>query len=1717
MKEDIVIKHIFYLNRMNFIPMAMIILLIANQAVLSQPADSPWPMDGHDAQHTYQSQYPGPPYGNVKWKYEVGVKSDPVIGHDGTIYCASTDSCLYAIDSEGNFLWKYHTYSEISGSPAIDDDGTIYICVKDSLLFALYMDGTEKWRYKAGGMLLSSPVIDTEGIIYFGSNDKYLYALYQNGALKWKFEAENRITSSPSIGQAGNIYLFAYEKVYAINASGVEDWNNDLRSEIKSLAIGTNGPICQIYYGSLFTFNTDGSDNCLFGIGSGQASTPLAIGPDGTFYFGTGSVSSTTSQFLRAVDENGTIKWSYKKFIYNSPVIDVNGAIYFYSRNQLLALNDQGQEIWSFHLEEAFTTSPIIGYDQCMYIGSQNYLYCISRSTEPTIAISDSTLYFAKVKEGNSSHQEIVIYNRGSEPLQITNIVFSSPDFNTSNNSFSIDVDSSQILDIVFEPSIIDAKNDSMQIFSNDPDTPSLNVSLVYSHYSLSDGSWPKLYQNIQNTGYTPVESYAQAELKWKKKVYYAKYLSPIIGGGDSTIYLNLSAYKPDGSFKWRNNYNSSLTPIIGSDETLYFIYTWTDCLYSLNKGSTINRYNNVPEVTFSPTIDEGGSILVGTSTLYSVNIDGTIRWTYETGRTIKTTPAIYNGCIYFGSTDQYLYAISANGKLKWKYYTGSWNPSSPTVDSNGTVYFGATVPSRLYALNPDGSLKWYFSAPGGIESSPSIDKNGNIYFTSNDHILFAVDKNGSEKWRFEMGDSDRDDEWSSPAITSNGLIFVGSNDHYIYALDTLGNVQWKYKTGDAIFSSPAVDSEGNVYINSSDDYLYAFGQAVRPAPISDISIVNISSSSVTLSWTATGDDSLEGTASAYDLRYSETEITEENWESADQVSNPPSPSQSGVLQYFTINNLLPSSQYYFAIKAADEGNNWSNLSNVEFTMTDDTSAYEIFYNELANQGISIDMGSMILDSESNPCFVSYGNQNITIVSGIEGSGNAQSINLDTSVDKLSCVMGTDDNPYILYESEDFLILKYIDNFIWQTDTVVLQNIQEYSQPKIQSNGFPCFSYYDPVSHDLMYAIYDGLNWQTEMVDTTGDVGRASSLFVDRNGHPHISYYDVTQKKIKYAFYDGSSWHSLIVNSEPVKRNTKIIVDADNGVHIVYCSYTETCDFMDSGFCIIDGPDVPNLKYAYYNGQSWSYEDIEPSVDLEFNLFLNAEGNPCVQYYKGQRECINNVPFLGCMKTAVKPKSTYLACKKSNTWIKSQLWNAYHPGTYVMDTHSILHHCWITDGTLVYAQYNGTTWNDTQIIQHQEIVGRYNSIQIDAEDHLHISYYNESLGNLEYSCFSNGSWQSETVDTSGIVGQYSSLDVDQNRNPHICYYDETSHDMKYGYHDGSVWQIEKIDTTSDVGKYSVIKMNSENKAQIIYSDVSNSKLKYAIQNESSWDITVIDSSSTVESYSSLDLNGNDLPYIGYYDFNKKQMKCAFYNGYAWTVQIVDSVLQSFRDCSVDINRSGEPGICYISNGLLKYAIIEDSKWQSEVIAYENITTCDLQFFSGVPYICYSTSAGDVKCSVYNGQHWCVYNLNIKSNDFSFVIDESGALHCSYYDIENNDLKYIKFMINVDIQTSVDHQTALPVAFNLSQNYPNPFNPITNLRFDLPTQSKVKLMIYNVLGQKVRTLMDETREAGFYTVQWNGSDDFGRAVSTGVYLCRMQAGVYVKTVKVMMLR
>ncbi len=94
----------------------------------------------------------------------------------------------------------------------------------------------------------------------------------------------------------------------------------------------------------------------------------------------------------------------------------------------------------------------------------------------------------------------------------------------------------------------------------------------------------------------------------------------------------------------------------------------------------------------------------------------------------------------------------------------------------------------------------------------------------------------------------------------------------------------------------------------------------------------------------------------------------------------------------------------------------------------------------------------------------------------------------------------------------------------------------------------------------------------------------------------------------------------------------------------------------------------------------------------------------------------------------------------------------------------------------------------------------------------------------------------------------------------------------------------------------------------------------------------------------------------------------------------------------------------------------------------------------------------------------------------------------------------------------------PNDYTLEQNYPNPFNPTTSIRFSLPLQKKISIVVYDVLGNEVKTLINgQEFEKGSYEVTWDGTNNIGNTVASGQYIYTMKYGNFSKSLKMTLLK
>lgn len=225
----------------------------------------------------------------------------------------------------------------------------------------------------------------------------------------------------------------------------------------------------------------------------------------------------------------------------------------------------------------------------------------------------------------------------------------------------------------------------------------------------------------------------------------------------------------------------------------------------------------------------------------------GQQKWKFQTTGPVNSSPAVADETVYFTSFDGGFYAVeAATGTRKWRFSTeyerrfqakglhgfrprtqiipDTWDTftSSPAV-FNGRVYFGSGD-GNIYALDAKtGLLQWKFETKDIVHASPAI-ANNTVYIGSWDGSLYALDtETGAEKWRFKAGEDPINYNqigFQSSPIVVDGTIYVGCRDAHLYAIDAAtGRKKWDYYTAKTWVSATPTVRDGLVYINASRFY----------------------------------------------------------------------------------------------------------------------------------------------------------------------------------------------------------------------------------------------------------------------------------------------------------------------------------------------------------------------------------------------------------------------------------------------------------------------------------------------------------------------------------------------------------------------------------------------------------------------------------------------------------------------------------------------------------------------------------------------------------------------------------------------------------------------------------------------------------------------------------------------------------------------------------
>jgi len=282
----------------------------------------------------------------------------------------------------------------------------------------------------------------------------------------------------------------------------------------------------------------------------------------------------------------------------------------------------------------------------------------------------------------------------------------------------------------------------------------------------------------------------------------------------------------------------------------------------------------------------------------------------------------------------------------------------------------------------------------------------------------------------------------------------------------------------------------------------------------------------------------------------------------------------------------------------------------------------------------------------------------------------------------------------------------------------------------------------------------------------------------------------------------------------------------------------------------------------------------------------------------------------------------------------------------------------------------------------------------------------------------------------------------------------------------------------------------------------------------SWEDFVITTADGYPRSIVLNPHNRSVLYIAGQNGNKGAVFKSTDGGENWNLLYESSTVSEFKSIVIDATDTstlyiaGDSGIDRSKNG---------------GVTWENISDIScISLCTGKNGVIYSTGNDKIMISSDNDETWDYYQIdsNVRIIEKCLAVDEKNNI--VYVGTEDKGVLALQLDTGTRVKENIEREVI--AGFKLLYNYPNPFNQETGIRFQVSGfrdqglgNVRVKLAIYNILGQHVRTLVDEEKPEGTYRVYWNGRDKNGQAVPSGVYFYRLQAGDFSEVKKMILLK
>lgn len=1084
------------------------------------------------------------------------------------------------------------------------------------------------------------------------------------------------------------------------------------------------------------------------------------------------------------------------------------------------------------------------------------------------------------------------------------------------------------------------------------------------------------------------------------------------------------------------------------------------------------------------PAIGSDGTIYLMSDKFTALNPNGTVQWEYDNHINVieGASPAVNNdGTVIIpirAAGHNLLFAFRPDRTIKWQRSLGSNgnSHSSPAITSDGTIYVGSSrgfgSSDSLYAIDPDGSIRWRFGTGGEINSSPAVGLDGTIYFAAKDGYLYAAHPDGTLKWKSSFGDTP-----SSPTIGPDGTIYCGTSNNLsggaLHAFTPQGDLAWKNSTGAFGFglSSPTIGSDSTIYTFASGIINWGYLRAYTPDGKEKWNLYLPSARHKRSPVLDTNDIIyLAGGDSLYVI----DKLGNIKW-----TVDLPADYDNSV--------ILGNDGWIYVCSSSAGAGTLIALAPVAKGQVPDLSVsrFSIYPKYGSTPGGPIRIGAYIKDTAglaTAHCTVAfYYNSKANLI----GSSSVFVPIGDSAFAEV-------DWPTQNFPVGDYQIIAEISsadppesdttNNTAQTTYPLLPLLQpriDSAQPGETIWVEPGL-YYENIRLKNELTLKSTKGPEVTMID-----GRNAATVVD------AANLDSTAVLDGFTMQHGKGRGVDLDQSSAVIRNN-IITENDDGIW-----------HRGFGTTLIERNLIIKNRGNGFNGNN------SQAIFLNNTVVNNSAGLFSVGFFVPTptiTNCIfwNNQDDLGGSARAVYSDIQDGDAGFGNISLDPQFVDPLDGNYELQLTSPCLD---AGDPTLsdadgsrsdmgAYPVFQGGGRFGAPVNLRAETVDGKIKLQWDSPppvldvniDNLVFDTYdlgwafslrNTGLGRLIWTATSDQNWLSLLPENGAtMLGTGQLIALASRKNLEVGEYTGNIIITSNGG-EKTIPVILKVGNTPEPGKW------------------SGSGISF----------TVSDNMREISGFSFRKTSGNSS-----FEFSTNAR-----------IPIAND--QTFSVISGDITITGKFDTRQTATGTyqIPFPPSPSGNWSAswsdnstgKVAAPVLLTGAldsDIQIIDG--YNIFRANASGVYDSVY---------ASVPGYEFEFE-DAAVVADTNYYYTVNafsqsgeqsektNEVGPISFTT-----TDVESATNVPTVFALSQNYPNPFNPETTIKYQLPRAAEVRLEIFNLLGQRVATLVERKQPAGYYTMQWNGKDNFGRNVASGVYLYRLQAGEFLQVRKLTLLR